>query len=106
MMINYIVGVEWSEDYRFKLTNVSLSGPQAKNQTSEVTVYKIHHQEGFKIPFSLTVVDSPGFVRTREAETDIRQQLCRLFTSVSGVSQIDAVCVVAAVTHVTLTQKH
>lgn len=106
MMINYIVGVEWSDDYRFKLTDEGQSGPQAQNQTSAVTVYKVHHQYGFKIPFSLTVVDTPGFVKTRGAETDVRQQLCRLFTSVSGVSEIDAVCVVAVVTHVTPTQKH
>ncbi|XP_029004342.1 uncharacterized protein LOC114854259 [Betta splendens] len=86
-MINYILGVERSDDFRFTLIK--------EEQTSEVTVYKLHHQEGFKIPFSLTVVDTPGFV-TKEGDKLLRQQLRRLFASDNGVCEIDAVCVVAA----------
>ncbi|XP_067463000.1 verrucotoxin subunit beta-like [Thunnus thynnus] len=109
-MINYIVGVEWKDNFRFKLIDEDQSKSQAERQTSEVTVYKINHQDGFKTPFSLTVVDTPGFGDTSDIERDkeITEQLCNLFSSELGVSEIDAVCfmVSAALTRLTPSQKY
>ncbi|XP_034006745.1 uncharacterized protein LOC117498713 [Trematomus bernacchii] len=109
-LINYIVGVEWEDDFRFKLVDEDQSRSQAESQTPEVTVYKINHQEGFKIPFSLTVVDTPGFGDTRGIGRDkeITEQIRRLFTSVNGVSEIDAVCFVtqASLARLTATQRY
>lgn len=109
-MINYIVGVEWEDDFRFKLINEDQSTSQAHSQTSKVTVYKINHQDGFKIPFSLTVVDTPGFGDTRGVTRDkeITDQIRRLFTSANGVSEIDAVCFVtqASLARLTATQRY
>ncbi|XP_026004945.1 stonustoxin subunit beta-like [Astatotilapia calliptera] len=109
-MINYIVGVEWEDSFRFKLINEDQSTSQAHSQTSEVTVYKINHQEGFKIPFSLTIVDTPGFGDTRGIERDREtvEQLRNLFTSSHGVTEIDAVCFVApaALARITPTQNY
>uniref|UniRef100_A0A3Q0RKB2 Septin-type G domain-containing protein n=1 Tax=Amphilophus citrinellus TaxID=61819 RepID=A0A3Q0RKB2_AMPCI len=109
-MINYILGVEWKDKYRFKLVEEIQSASQAHSQTSEVTVYKIHHQEDFTIPFSLTIVDTPGFGDTRGIERDreIVEQLRRLFSAQLGVSEIDAVCFVAqaALARLTPTQKY
>ncbi|XP_059201108.1 uncharacterized protein LOC131980820 [Centropristis striata] len=109
-MINYIVGVEWNDKFRFKLINEDQSRSQAESQTSEVTVYKINHQEGFKIPYSLTVVDTPGFGDTRGIERDkmIVEQLRNLFSAQHGVSEIDAVCFVAqsSLARLTPTQKY
>ncbi|KAF3857735.1 hypothetical protein F7725_010936 [Dissostichus mawsoni] len=109
-LINYIVGVEWEDDFRFKLVDEDQSRSQAESQTSEVTVYKINHQEGFKIPFSLTVVDTPGFGDTRGIGRDkeITEQIRRLFTSANGVSEIDAVCFVtqASLARLTATQRY
>ncbi|XP_054483588.1 uncharacterized protein LOC129117017 [Anoplopoma fimbria] len=70
---------------------------QAHSQTSEVTVYKIHHQEGFAIDCSLTIVDTPGFGDTRGIARDkeITEQLRNLFSAEHGVRDIDAVCFVA-----------
>ena len=42
-MINYILGVEWDDSFRFKLVDEGQSKSQAHSQTSEVTVYKINH---------------------------------------------------------------
>ncbi|KAL7386400.1 hypothetical protein ABVT39_007769 [Epinephelus coioides] len=64
-MINYIVGVDWEDIFRFKLIDEDQPRSQAHSQTSEVTVYKLNHQEGFKIEHSLTIVDTPGFGDTR-----------------------------------------
>ncbi|XP_026005018.1 uncharacterized protein LOC113010246 [Astatotilapia calliptera] len=109
-MINYILGVKWEDPYRFNLVNETQSTSQAHSQTSEVAVYKINHQEGFQIPFSLTIVDTPGFGDTRGIERDreIVEQLRNLFTSSHGVSEIDAVCFVAqaALARLTPTQKY
>ncbi|XP_030607828.1 uncharacterized protein LOC115795848 [Archocentrus centrarchus] len=109
-MINYILGVEWEDDYRFKLVDEDQSASQAHSQTSEVTVYKIHRQEDFTILFSLTIVDTPGFGDTRGIERDgeIVEQLRNLFSAQHGVSEIDAVCFVAqaSLARLTPTQKY
>ncbi|XP_074506012.1 uncharacterized protein LOC141776382 [Sebastes fasciatus] len=96
-MINYIVGVEWEDTFRFKLIDEDQLRSQAESQTSEVTVYKINHQDGFKIDHSLTIVDTPGFEGTRDIEEDeeIIEHLRNLFSAEHGVSDIDAVCFVA-----------
>ncbi|XP_039671601.1 uncharacterized protein si:ch73-170d6.2 [Perca fluviatilis] len=109
-MINYILGVKWEDSYRFKLVDEGQSKSQAESQTSEVTVYKIYHQEGFEIDCSLTIVDTPGFGDTRGIERDqmITEQLRNLFSADCGVSEIDAVCFVAqaALARLTPTQKY
>ncbi|KAA8577583.1 hypothetical protein FQN60_010582, partial [Etheostoma spectabile] len=108
-MINYIVGVEWKDTFRFRLVDEDQSRSQAEGQTSEVTVYKINHQEGFKINYSLTVVDTPGFGDTGGIERDeeIIGHLCNLF-SAESFSEIDAVCFVApsALARLTPSQNH
>ncbi|XP_047445290.1 DNA ligase 1-like [Mugil cephalus] len=109
-MINYILDVKWEDSFRFKLVHEDQSLSQAHSQTSEVTVYKINHQEGFNIPYSLTIVDTPGFGDTRGIESDrkITEQIRKLFSSGHGVTEIDAVCVVvqAALARLTPTQKY
>ncbi|XP_073348081.1 uncharacterized protein [Pagrus major] len=109
-MINCILGVEWEDPHRFKLVDEDPSKSQAESQTSEVTVYKINHQEGFKIDYSLTIVDTPGFGDTRGIERDrmITEQLRNVFSSMDGVSEIDAICFVAqaSLARLTPTQKY
>ncbi|KAK2822860.1 hypothetical protein Q5P01_022925 [Channa striata] len=109
-MMNYILGVEWKDSYRFKLVDEGQSKSQAESQTSDVTAYRIYHEEGFKINYSLTIVDTPGFGDTRGIERDgmIVDQLRNLFTAELGVSEIDAVCFVAqaALARLTPTQKY
>uniref|UniRef100_A0A3P9CXW9 Septin-type G domain-containing protein n=1 Tax=Maylandia zebra TaxID=106582 RepID=A0A3P9CXW9_9CICH len=109
-MINYILGVKWEDPYRFKLVDEGELTSQSESQTSEVTVYKVKHQQGFEIEFSLTIVDTPGFGDTRGIEKDreIVEQLRNLFSAQGGVSEIDAVCFVAqaALARLTPTQKY
>ncbi|XP_014874063.1 uncharacterized protein LOC106937178 isoform X1 [Poecilia latipinna] len=109
-MINYILGVKWSDSYRFSLVDDGPTKSQAHSQTSEVTVYKLNHRDGFEVPFSPTIIDTPGFGDTRGIDRDreITEQLCNLFTSKDGVSEIDAVCFVAqaALARLTPSQKY
>uniref|UniRef100_A0A8C4ZNB8 Septin-type G domain-containing protein n=1 Tax=Gadus morhua TaxID=8049 RepID=A0A8C4ZNB8_GADMO len=108
-MINYILGVTWDDTFRFKLVDEGTAKSQAHSQTSEVTVYKLNHREGFQIDYSLTIVDTPGFGDTRGIERDglIMSQLEHLFSAKSGISEIDAICFVvqASLARLTTTQK-
>jgi ABC-type multidrug transport system fused ATPase/permease subunit len=70
-MINYVLGVNWEDDFRFMLIKEEVrGGTQAHSQTQGVTAYDLHYQNGFRIPFSLTIVDTPGFGDTRGIERD------------------------------------
>ncbi|KAK0141649.1 hypothetical protein N1851_020696 [Merluccius polli] len=109
-MINYILGVTWEDRFRFKLVDEDTAKSQAHSQTSEVTVYKLNHRDGFKIDYSLTIVETPGFGDTRGIERDrmIISQLQNLFSAQHGVSEIDAICFVAqaSLARLTPTQKY
>ncbi|XP_032903586.1 uncharacterized protein LOC116990154 [Amblyraja radiata] len=96
-MINYILGVEWGDNFRYKLIAEDTGKSQAESQTSSITAYQLHHQVGFNIDYSLTIIDTPGFGDTRGISRDqlITEQIREFFSSPQGVDQIDAVCFVA-----------
>ncbi|XP_055487367.1 uncharacterized protein LOC129694670 [Leucoraja erinacea] len=109
-MINYILGVEWGDNFRYKLIAEETGKSQAESQTSSITAYLLHHQVGFNIDYSLTIIDTPGFGDTRGISRDqqITEQIREFFTSPQGVDQIDAVCFVAqaSLARLTHTQKY
>ncbi|XP_068714302.1 uncharacterized protein [Montipora foliosa] len=106
-MINHVLGVEWMEDFRFKMIHHELSGNQgakmignqAHSQTQFVTCYTLPCMKGFKFPYNLTVVDTPGFGDTRGIERDkaITEQIRRFFNTEgsAGIDHVDAICFVA-----------
>ncbi|XP_072115057.1 uncharacterized protein [Mobula birostris] len=105
-MINYILGVEWGDNFRYRLIQEETGKSQAESQTSSITAYNLHHQVGFKIDYSLTIIDTPGFGDTRGISRDklITDNIREFFTSPQGVDQIDAVCFVAQASLARLTQ--
>ncbi|XP_006038377.1 uncharacterized protein LOC102383910 [Alligator sinensis] len=109
-MINYILGVQWKDDFRFKLIHEVTNRSQAESQTSEVTAYEVNYRQGFKILYSLTIIDTPGFGDTRGIEQDklITKQIREFFSTPGGIDQIDAVCVVvqASLARLTHAQKY
>ncbi|KAL7826591.1 hypothetical protein AOLI_G00318000 [Acnodon oligacanthus] len=109
-MINYILGVKWEEPYRFKLINEVTNRSQAESQTAEVTSYELYNQPGFQIPYSLTIVDTPGFGDTRGIEEDkkITEQIKSFLCNPLGIPHIDAVCFViqASLARLSATQKY
>ncbi|XP_069775790.1 uncharacterized protein [Narcine bancroftii] len=109
-MVNYILGVEWEDNFRYKLIQEAMGKSQAESQTSSVTAYELHHQVGFNIDYSLTIIDTPGFGDTRGISRDqfITEQIREFFTSPKGIDQIDAVCFVAqaSLPRLTPTQKY
>ncbi|XP_055487978.1 uncharacterized protein LOC129695228 [Leucoraja erinacea] len=109
-MINYILGVEWRDNIRYQLIQEETGKSQAESQTSSITAYHLHHQAGFNIDCSLTIIDTPRFGDTRGISRDqqITEQIRTFFTSPQGIDQIDAVCFVvqASLARLTQTQKY
>lgn len=105
--INYVLNVSWKDEFRFRLIEEPfVGGSQAFSQTSAVTAYKIYHQVHHRVPYSLTIIDTPGFGDTNGIQRDkaIFNQLSEFFKSgASGVYTLDAVGFVAESTRSRLT---
>ena len=58
-------------------------------------MYTIHHQPWFRVPFSLTIIDTPGYGDTRGIQRDqeLTDSLKNMFVSAEscGVQTIDVV---------------
>ena len=89
-MANYILGVQWDDDFRFKLINEPDSQDQTVSQTSCITAYTFYKEKGSPIPYTLTVIDTPGFGDTGGINRDkkIVEQIKELF-SIAGDEGID-----------------
>ena len=108
---NYILGVGWETQFRFKLIeheNIS----QAHSQTSWITAYTFHAQKGSPIKYDLTIVDTPGFGDSRGIERDkeITRHIKHFF-SVKPPNEIDVIHGIgivaqAALVRLTPTQKY
>uniref|UniRef100_A0A8C1R0U4 Fibronectin type-III domain-containing protein n=2 Tax=Cyprinus carpio TaxID=7962 RepID=A0A8C1R0U4_CYPCA len=109
-MINYILGVQWEDDFRFVLIDEGKQKSQAESQTPEITAYQINHMDGFRVPYSLTIVDTPSFGDTRGISHDqkITKQIHEFFSARGGIDCIDAVCFVvqASLARLTRTEKY
>nr|XP_006003646.1 PREDICTED: uncharacterized protein LOC102360679 [Latimeria chalumnae] len=110
VMMNYILGVQLEDNYCFKLINEKTNKPQTESQTPTVTVYELYHQDGFQVPYSITVIDTPGFGNTRGLERDqeIMTEIEDVFKSPNGLDEIDALCFVAkaSINNLTTTEKY
>ncbi|XP_053553203.1 uncharacterized protein LOC128644712, partial [Bombina bombina] len=109
-MANYILGVDWKDNVRFKLVHEVTNKSEAHSQTSLVTAYQMNYKIGYKIPYNFTVIDTPGFGDTRGIDQDkkITEAIHAFFTTDSNIDQIDAVCFVvqASLARLTHSQKY
>nr|XP_055059615.1 uncharacterized protein LOC129443191 [Misgurnus anguillicaudatus] len=110
VMTNTILGVNWEDAYRFKLIHEVTNRTQAESQTSEISSYELYNQPGFQIPYSITIVDTPGFGDTRGIAHDkqIMEQMKSFLCSPLGIDHIDAVCFVvqASLARLSANQKY
>ena len=90
---NYIMGVEWKDDFRFKLITEKGSSDKTKSQTQVITAYTFHKEQGFPLPYSLTVIDTPGFGDTEGLARDkkITAQIKEFFSNENGIDQLHAI---------------
>ncbi|XP_028274331.1 septin-4-like [Parambassis ranga] len=86
-LINYSMGVKFEDEVWFKIVEEE----ERRRQTSDVMVYEMF--EGEALPYSLTIIDTPGYGDTRGKEHDdiITQKLLDLFRSDDGVLEVHAV---------------
>ncbi|XP_038136590.1 uncharacterized protein LOC119780581 [Cyprinodon tularosa] len=91
-LVNHAIGVKFRDDVWFQIVEEE-DRSQAESQTSDVIVYQIFGFEGKTLPFSLTIIDTPGYGDTRGLEKDaiVRQRLLDLFSSEGGVEEINMV---------------
>ena len=100
-MINFILGVQWEDKHRFRIVREVEAGSgrsQAHSQTTTVTAYTIRHYHGMAVPYSLTLIDTPGYGDTRGLQMDKAntENIHRFLTEQeSRIDQIHAVCFVA-----------
>ena len=89
-MINYLFGITFDDDFRLQLISENSGRSQAHSQTSGITSYTIYNVKGFKLPYPLTIIDTPGYGDTEGLQRDkvITMQI-KTFFSQSGEHGID-----------------
>ncbi|XP_063312454.1 stonustoxin subunit beta-like [Pelobates fuscus] len=97
-MANYILGVDWKDDFRFKLVEEFTNAFKVNSRTDKVYAYQMNHESGYKIPYSLTLIDTPEFGETRRID-----QGKTIINAIHKVFPIDAVCLVVQASLVRLT---
>ena len=110
-ILNYVLGVQLEDNVRFQLdlkTNIS----QAHSQTSKVTAYTFYPMDGSRLPYPLTIIDTPGFGDTRGISYDkiIIQQILDIVSieEEHSVKHFNGIGIVirASSTRLTQTQKY
>ncbi|XP_044029486.1 septin-2-like [Siniperca chuatsi] len=98
-LVNYAMGVKWEDDVWFQIVEDEQKS-QSESQTSDVIVYQIFGFEDETLPYSLTIIDTPGYGSTTGIEQDVRvsQRLFDWFRSEDGVHEINAVGLVLKAT--------
>lgn len=94
-MANYMFGVEWKDNFRFKLITEDDKLTQADSQTNDITAYTFHAMEGSPIPYTFTVIDTPGFGATEGLKRDkkITEQIKEFFSipPPEGIDHLDGI---------------
>ena len=110
-MVNFILGVQWDDGFRFKLI-LDQTPTRAKSITNDITAYTIHYMDGSCVPYSLTIIDTPGFGDAFgvERDKDIIQLIKQFFSACDrfGIDHLDAIgfATQAALVRLTPTQRY
>ncbi|XP_053195567.1 uncharacterized protein LOC128379955 [Scomber japonicus] len=99
-LVNYTMGVKFEDNIWFEIVEEEEKRSQIESQTSDVITYEIFGYEGKTLPYSLTIIDTPGFGDTRGIKHDVivSQRLFDLFRSDDGVKELSAVGLVLKAT--------
>ena len=111
-MINYILGVEWADKFRYKLVVEDSKVSQAFSQTRDITAYTIYPMKGSAISYTFTIIDTPGFGDTGGLKRDkeITNQIKEFFSipPPEGIDHLDCIGFVtqASLARLTPTQEY
>lgn len=104
---NYAYGIKWDDDFRFMI--IPEAPRQDMSQTKDISAYILHSTV---LPYSLTIVDTPGFGDTGGIERDkeIAANVKKFFseTNRGGIDHLDGIgfVVQASLPRLTPTQKY
>ncbi|XP_006810214.1 uncharacterized protein LOC102794974 [Neolamprologus brichardi] len=106
-LINYTMGVRLEDGVWFHIVEGEKNENQTESQSSNVVVYEIFGFEDETLPYSLTIIDTPGFGDTRGIEHDanVSQQLLDLFRLEDGIHEVHAVGLVMKATDNRLSER-
>ena len=94
-MVNYVLGVQWNDEFRFKLITEESKASQAHSQTQYITAYTFYPMKGSAVPFAFTIIDTPGFGGTEGLERDkkITEQIKEFFSIAppDGIDHLDCI---------------
>lgn len=94
-MVNFILGVDWKDPFRYKLVVENKGISQANSQTKDITAYTFYPMKGSAIPYTLTIIDTPGFGDTAGLTRDkfITSQIKEFFSipPPNGIDHLDGI---------------
>lgn len=98
--VNYLLGVQLEDDFRYKIILEENDGDQSKSITQNVTVYRISTNGKFP---PIKIIDSPGYGDTGGIQRDI--QITELIKQKfeTEIDTINAICFVAQSSNARLT---
>ena len=106
-MVNYILGVQWKDDFRFKVITDETKVTQAYSQTQDITAYTFHPMKGSQVPYTFTIIDTPGFGGTEGLRRDkkITEQIKEFFSipPPDGIDHLDGIGFVVQASQARLT---
>jgi len=89
-MVNHLLGVRQSDDYRYKAVVDPPKKSRVESQTTDPTAYTLIN---YGIGFSVKIIDTPGFGDTKGIEAD-RVNKERIHKYLKALDRIDLVCFV------------
>ena len=108
-MVNYILGVQWKDKFRFKVITEETKATQAHSQTQDITAYTFHPMKGSNVPFTFTIIDTPGFGGTDHEglrrDKKITEQIKEFFSipPPDGIDHLDGIGFVVQASQARLT---
>ena len=100
-MVNYIMGVKWEDDFRFKVA-------VEERQTNYITAYTFHPTVGSALPYTFTIIDTPGFGATEGLKRDkeTTEQIKKFFSipPPEGIDHLDGIGFVIQASQARLTK--
>ncbi|KAK6471014.1 stonustoxin subunit alpha-like [Huso huso] len=93
-MVNYILGVGCGDIYRFTITDGNPGCSEGEAETQWITSYEINYQDGFRIPYSLTIIDAPGYGEWSSQNNLIDEQIRDFFHMPGSPDDLNTICFV------------
>ena len=83
--INYVFNVDLTDPFRFQLIDPS-------REKNGVRVYDIHHSKGFRVNYSLTIIDTPNFYEQNPKKNkEIAKTIEQFLEDKNGIQKVNLV---------------